>query len=35
MRAAASGKSTVGIPKKVGEEYVKADKAKAQRAKKK
>jgi hypothetical protein len=25
MRAAASGKSTIGIPKKVGKEYSKAD----------
>jgi hypothetical protein len=29
MRAAAAGKSTLGIPKKVGKEFVKADKAKA------
>ena len=26
MHAAAAGKSTLGIPKKVGKEYVKADK---------
>lgn len=26
MRAAASGKSTLGIPKKVGKEFSKADK---------
>ena len=26
MRAAAAGKSTIGIPKKVGREYSKADK---------
>lgn len=32
MRAAAAGKSTLGIPKKVGKEYVKADrKAKRKR----
>ena len=29
MRAAAAGKSTIGIPAKVGREFVKADKAKA------
>lgn len=28
MRAAAAGKSTLGIPKSVGKEYVKADKRK-------
>ena len=28
MEAAAHGKSTLGIPKKVGEEFVAADKAK-------
>jgi hypothetical protein len=28
MEAAAHGKSTLGIPKKVGKEYVKADKRK-------
>ena len=33
MRAAAAGKSTLGIPKKVGREYVKADKAKAAKKK--
>ena len=27
MRAAASGKSTLGIPKSVGREYSKSDKA--------
>jgi hypothetical protein len=26
MRAAAAGKSTIGIPKSVGREYAKADK---------
>ncbi len=31
MRAAAAGKSTLGIPKSVGKEFVKADKAKASR----
>jgi hypothetical protein len=30
MRAAAAGKSTLGIPPKVGKEFVKADQAKAQ-----
>ena len=29
MRLAAAGKSTLGIPQKVGKEFVKADKAKA------
>ena len=29
MQAAAHGKSTLGIPKKVGKEFVKEDKAKA------
>lgn len=29
MYAAAAGKSTLGIPKKVGKEFVKAGKAKA------
>lgn len=29
MRAAAAGKSTLGIPQHVGKEFVKADKAKA------
>jgi len=33
MRAAAAGKSTLGIPKSVGEEFVKADRAKARRKK--
>ena len=33
MRAAAAGKSTRGIPKKVGQEFVKADKAKGGRKK--
>jgi len=31
MRAAAAGKSTLGIPKKVGREFVKADKKKGKR----
>ena len=31
MRAAAAGKSTLGIPKSVGKEFVKADKRKAKR----
>ena len=35
MQAAAAGKSTLGIPKSVGEEFVKADKAKAKRKPKK
>lgn len=29
MRAAAGGKSTIGIPQKVGKEFVRADKAQA------
>jgi hypothetical protein len=29
MRAAAAGKSSIGIPKKVGEEFVRADIGKA------
>lgn len=33
MRAAAAGKSTIGIPKKVGKEFVKADRKKAKRGK--
>ena len=33
MRAAAAGKSTLGIPKKVGKEFVKADRKKARRKK--
>jgi len=33
MRAAAAGKSKIGIPKKVGREFVKADKKRAKRAK--
>lgn len=33
MRAAAAGKSTLGIPQKVGKEFVKADKAKARKRK--
>jgi hypothetical protein len=33
MEAAAHGKSTLGIPKKVGKEFVKADKAKSGRKK--
>ena len=32
MRAAAAGKSTLGIPQEVGEEYVKADKRKRELA---
>lgn len=32
MAAAASGKSTLGIPKRVGAEFVKADKAKGAKA---
>jgi hypothetical protein len=35
MRAAAAGKSTIGIPKKVGKEFVKADRRKAKRKKRK
>lgn len=31
MRAACAGKSTIGIPKKVGCEYAKADKRKRKR----
>ena len=31
MRAAAAGKSKLGIPKSVGQEYVKADKAKSRK----
>ena len=34
MRAALSGNSKLGIPRKVAKEYVKADKAKARRRKK-
>lgn len=34
MRAAAAGKSTLGIPKKVGKEFVAADRAKAKRKRK-
>ena len=34
MRAAAAGKSTLGIPKKVGKEFVKADRRKAKRKRK-
>ena len=33
MRAAAAGKSTIGIPKSVGKKYVKADKKKAKKRK--
>lgn len=33
MRAAAAGKSTIGIPKKVGKEFVKADKKKRKKVK--
>lgn len=32
MRAAAAGKSTLGIPQKVGKEYVRADKKKRVRS---
>jgi len=35
MRAAAAGKSRIGIPRKVGKEYVKADKRKKARTRKK
>lgn len=35
MRAAAAGKSKIGIPKKVGKEFVKADKRKARKKRKK
>ena len=35
MRAAAAGRSTIGIPMSVGREYVKADRAKARKKKKK
>lgn len=31
MRAAAAGRSTLGIPQKVGKKFVRADKAKARR----
>lgn len=34
MYAAAAGKSTIGIPRKVGKEFIKADKAKAKKRKK-
>ena len=34
MRAAAAGKSTLGIPAKVGKEFVKADTAKKPKRKK-
>jgi len=33
MRAAAAGKSTIGIPKSVGREFVKADRKKRGRSK--
>lgn len=33
MRAAAAGKSKIGIPRKVGKEYVRADKRKARKKK--
>ena len=33
MRAAAAGRSTLGIPKKVGREFVKADKRKRKKKK--
>ena len=32
MRAAAAGKSNIGIPKSVGREYVRADRAKARKS---
>ena len=32
MKAAAAGKSTIGIPKSVGQEYAKADAAKGKSA---
>lgn len=35
MRAAAAGKSTLGIPKKVGKEFVRADKKKARKRRQK
>ena len=35
MRAAAAGKSTIGIPKSVGKEFVKADKRKKRKRRKK
>lgn len=35
MHAAAAGKSTVGIPKKVGKEFVRADKKKPPKEEKK
>lgn len=34
MRAAAAGKSTLGIPQSVGKEFVKADRTKAAHKKK-
>lgn len=34
MRAAAAGKSTIGIPKSVGKEFVKADRKKAAKRRK-
>jgi len=34
MRAAAAGKSTLGIPQRVGKEFVAADKRKKKRRKK-
>jgi hypothetical protein len=34
MHAAAAGRSTLGIPKSVGKEFVAADKAKAKRKRK-
>lgn len=33
MRAAAAGKSKIGIPRKVGKEFVRADKRKARKGK--
>lgn len=35
MRAAAAGKSTIGIPKTVGKEFVKADRFKSRKKHKK
>ena len=34
MRAAAAGRSTLGIPKSVGNKFVRADRKKARRKKK-
>ena len=35
MRAAAAGRSTLGIPKKVGKKFVAADRAKARKRRRK